>query len=154
MSNREIIGNSIFDKAILADPITGEGYKAGGTVDAGGSQQVNTLGRPTAARKIVTTPTSASVTLTTGVLRISMLAALLPETVVTTDYDEDGNQQQIVAITAGQNATIFALAEAAGLTVSKNEIDELLAVAMASKEPYEQAMDRLDLQFCAEGVLE
>lgn len=40
------------------------------------------------------------------------------------------------------------------IPVTKKQIDDLLAVVMVSKEPYEQAMDRLDLQFCEDAVIE
>lgn len=63
----------VIPRFALADPVTGEPMGSIGS-GAAGALSVNTLGRPTVARKIVTTPTSASVTLTTGVLRISMLA--------------------------------------------------------------------------------
>lgn len=82
MDSREFIdtptGKIVVPKVVLADPATGQSYKQGGNVDPSGSQQVNTLGRPTVARKIATTGTSQPVTLTTGVLRISMLATGAP----------------------------------------------------------------------------
>lgn len=76
------------------------------------------------------------------------LAALLPETVVTLD-EQGGYTTQVIE---GQNAIVFELAQAAGAKVTQAQIDALFAAVVVSREPYEQALSRLNLMFLADKL--